>query len=131
MRATAVDDRALVAEAAAARAAAYAPYSKFPVGAALLARSGKIYRGVNVENASLGATVCAERTALFSAVAAGEREFEAIAVIADTSEPVRPCGICRQALSEFGVGMRVVMANVAGASDTRTLESLLPASFRF
>jgi cytidine deaminase len=131
MRAAAVDDRALVAEAAAARALAYAPYSKFPVGAALLARSGKVYRGVNVENASLGATVCAERTALFSAVAAGEREFEAIAVVADTTEPVRPCGICRQALSEFGVGLRVVMANVAGASDTRTLESLLPASFRF
>lgn len=127
----AVDDRALVAEALAARENAYAPYSRFPVGAALLARSGTVYRGVNVENASFGVTICAERAALFAAVAVGERAFAAIAVVADTEGPVRPCGACRQALAEFGTDLRVVMANTAGATETRTLESLLPAGFRF
>lgn len=126
-----VDDRALVAEALAARGHAYAPYSRFPVGAALLTRSGRVYRGVNVENASFGVTVCAERTALFAAVAAGEREFDAIAIVADTVGPVRPCGACRQALAEFGVGVRVIMANTSGETDARTLEQLLPAGFQF
>jgi len=126
-----VDDRALIAEASAARANAYAPYSRFPVGAALLARSGVVYRGVNVENASFGITICAERAALFAAVSAGEREFDAVAIVADTTGPVRPCGACRQALAEFGVGLRIVMANTAGESETRTLEALLPAGFRF
>ncbi len=126
-----MDDRALIAEASAARANAYAPYSRFPVGAALLARSGVVYRGVNVENASFGITICAERAALFAAVSAGEREFDAVAIVADTTGPVRPCGACRQALAEFGVGLRIVMANTAGESETRTLEALLPAGFRF
>lgn len=126
-----MDDRALIAEAAAARANAYAPYSHFPVGAALLARSGAVYRGANVENASFGLTICAERAALFAAVAAGEREFDAIAIVADTSGPVRPCGACRQALAEFGVRLRVVMSNASGASETQTLDALLPATFRF
>lgn len=126
-----MNDAALVAEALAARANAYAPYSQFPVGAALLARSGKVYRGVNVENASFGVTVCAERTALFAAVAAGERAFEALAVVADTEGPVRPCGACRQALAEFGTDLRIVMANVGGETDVRTLAVLLPAGFRF
>ena len=126
-----MDDRALIAEALAARGNAYAPYSHFPVGAALLARSGRVYRGVNVENASFGVTVCAERTALFAAVAAGERAFDAIAVVADTEGPVRPCGACRQALAEFGTDLRVVMANVAGELDVSSLSTLLPAGFRF
>jgi cytidine deaminase len=126
-----LSDEALVAEALAARAHAYAPYSKFPVGAALLARSGKVYRGVNVENASFGVTACAERVALFTAIAAGERELDAIAVVADTTGPVRPCGLCRQALWEFAPGLRVVMSNLAGETEARSLESLLPAGFRF
>jgi len=120
-----------LAEAAAARANAYAPYSRFPVGAALLARSGRVYRGANVENASYGVTVCAERSALFAAVTAGEREFDAIAIVADTDGPVRPCGLCRQALSEFGGALRVVMSDLAGAVETQTLDALLPACFRF
>ena len=121
-----MDDRALLSEAIAARANAYAPYSQFPVGAALLARSGKVYRGVNVENASFGVTVCAERTALFTAIAAGERAFEAIAVVADTEGPVRPCGACRQALAEFGTDLRIVMGNVAG-TDRREHPRLPPS----
>jgi cytidine deaminase len=126
-----MDDRALLSEAIAARANAYAPYSQFPVGAALLAGSGKVYRGVNVENASFGVTVCAERAALFTAVAAGERAFEAIAVVADTEGPVRPCGACRQALAEFGTDLRIVMGNVAGEIDVSPLATLLPEGFRF
>ncbi|MFN0152302.1 MAG: cytidine deaminase [bacterium] len=126
-----MDDNALVSAAAAARANAYAPYSRFPVGAALLARSGSVYRGVNVENASYGVTVCAERAALFAAVTAGELEFDAIAIVADTDGPVRPCGLCRQALSEFGGALRVIMSDLAGRVDVQTLDVLLPDSFRF
>lgn len=126
-----MDDRALLAEARAARKNAYAPYSQFPVGAALLAESGRVYRGVNVENAAYGVTNCAERSALFAAIAAGERAFTAIAIVADTEGPVRPCGICRQALAEFGDGLRVIMGNVTGEIDVRSLDSLLPAGFRF
>lgn len=126
-----MDDAALLAEASKARANAYAPYSRFPVGAALLARSGKVYRGANVENASYGVTVCAERSALFAAVTAGEREFDAIAIVADTDGPVRPCGLCRQALSEFGGALRVIMSDLAGGVETQSLDALLPASFRF
>ncbi len=126
-----MDDKTLVSAAAAARANAYAPYSRFPVGAALLARSGNVYRGVNVENASYGVTVCAERAALFAAVTAGERDFDAIAIVADTDGPVRPCGLCRQALSEFGGALRVIMSDLAGRVDVQTLDVLLPDSFRF
>ncbi len=126
-----MDDRALLVEAQAARANAYAPYSQFPVGAALLTRSGKVYRGVNVENASFGVTVCAERAALFTAVAAGERLFEAIAVVAESEGPVRPCGACRQALAEFGTDLRVVMGNTAGEVSVSALSILLPSGFRF
>jgi len=121
----------LIAAAQAAMRNAYAPYSQFPVGAALLARSGKVYRGVNVENASFGVTVCAERAALFTAITAGERAFEAIAVVAETEGPVRPCGACRQALAEFGTDLRVVMGNTAGEISVSTLSVLLPAGFRF
>ena len=109
-----------------AREAAYAPYSGFRVGAALLAESGKIYIGCNFENASFGAGTCAERVALGSAVAAGERRFRAICVTAERI--VTPCGICRQALSEFG-DMEVFCQDTAGNIKRFTLSELLPEAF--
>lgn len=81
---------------------AHAPYSKFPVGAALLAADGRVFSGCNVENLSFGLTLCAERVAIGSAIAAGTRDFVALAVVADTSEPISPCGACRQVMAEFG-----------------------------
>lgn len=100
----------LVEAAWLARDAAYAPYSNFSVGAALLAADGRIFSGCNVENISYGLTNCAERVALGAAVAAGVREFLAVAVVADTGVPISPCGACRQVLAEFRVP-RVVLAN--------------------
>ena len=107
---------------------AYAPYSKFSVGAALMAVSGKIYTGCNLENATYGATICAERAALCSAVAAGEREFSAIAIVADAKNIV-PCGICRQQLSEFSPKMDVYCAGVDGTVKKYKLNDLLPNAF--
>ncbi|MBO5898871.1 MAG: cytidine deaminase [Clostridia bacterium] len=108
---------------------AYAPYSHYTVGAALLCASGKVYTGVNIENASFGATNCAERTALFSAVAAGERDFVAIAVAGgrqgEASGDCTPCGICRQVLAEFAdPDLAVILKD-----GTHTLGELLPLSF--
>lgn len=111
-----------------ARLKAYAPYSKFLVGAAVLAASGKIYTGCNIENASYGLTVCAERNALFAAVGAGEREFTAICVVGDTEAPISPCGACRQVMAEFKVP-RIILANLKGDVEEYTLEELLPLSF--
>ncbi|WP_319403087.1 cytidine deaminase [uncultured Anaeromusa sp.] len=119
-----------VLEAAlAVRSRAYAPYSHFAVGAAVQAKSGAIYSGCNVENASYGLTVCAERNALFQAIAAGEREFSILAVVADTPQPVAPCGACRQVMAEFGVDI-IVLANLAGDVSVYRLEELLPAAFQ-
>ena len=114
--------------ACAVRANAYCPYSGFSVGAALLAKSGKIYCGCNVENVSFGAGTCAERAALGCAIAAGEREFIAIAVCAGAS-PTTPCGICRQALLEFG-DMDVVCASAdCGSVEQYRLSELMPGAF--
>lgn len=116
-----------------ARELAYAPYSRFQVGAALQTRDGRTFFGCNVENAAYGLCNCAERTALFSAIAAGCKpgDFSAIAVIADTPEPVTPCGSCRQVLAELCAGdMPVLLANVAGATRQTTVEALLPDGFR-
>ena len=107
---------------------AYAPYSKFAVGAALLAASGKIYTGCNMENATFGATICAERAALSAAIAAGERAFQAIAVVAD-AENISPCGICRQQLSEFSPAMDVHCASMSGTVKSYKLNDLLPNAF--
>ena len=121
-------DKELLEAALAARERAYAPYSKFLVGAAVRAESGKIYTGCNIENASYGLTVCAERNALFSAVGAGERKFTALCVVGDTEEPISPCGACRQVMAEFKVP-RIILANLKGDVKEYTLEELLPLSF--
>jgi cytidine deaminase len=115
---------ALVEAAWNARQQAYAPYSNFAVGAALLAADGRIFGGCNVENLSYGLTNCAERVAIGAAVAAGVRDFVAVAVVADTGVPISPCGACRQVLAEFGVP-RVFLANRSECLEF-TLEELLP-----
>lgn len=118
----------LVGLARKARENAYCPYSKFAVGAALLAQSGKVYLGANCENASFGGTICAERAALTAAVTAGERKFKVLAVAAGET-PVFPCGICRQVLSEFGE-ITVVCAAAKGEEfKVTTLSALLPDAF--
>ena len=121
-------DRELLEAALVARERAYAPYSKFLVGAAVRAASGKIYTGCNIENASYGLTVCAERNALFSAVGAGEREFTALCVVGDTEAPISPFGACRQVMAEFKVP-RIILANLKGDMKEYTLEELLPYGF--
>jgi cytidine deaminase len=119
-----MDWNALLDEAWVARDSAYAPYSKFAVGAALMADDGRIFTGCNVENLSYGLTICAERVALGAAVAAGARSFLGVAVVADTAVPVSPCGACRQVLAEFSVPT-VMMAN-RSESLTWSLVDLLP-----
>jgi cytidine deaminase len=123
-------DQELIAIARQARDRAYAPYSNFPVGAALLGRSGQVYTGCNVENAAYPLTTCAERTALTKAISEGEHEFEAIAVV--TATGATPCGACRQILREFGEpegNLRVIVANLEGSVCTFTIAELLPAGF--
>ncbi len=125
---TEAERQALIDLALEARRHAYAPYSNYSVGAALRARSGKLYTGVNVENAAYGATICAERTAVVKAVSEGEREFEAIAVV--TSNGGTPCGECRQILSEFGLDTVVLVANENGQLvGEMTVADLLPGAF--
>ncbi|MFC4528013.1 cytidine deaminase [Dyella halodurans] len=116
-----------------AREQAYAPYSRFLVGAAVMTKDGRRFSGCNVENASYGLCNCAERTALFSAVAAGCRpgDFEALAVIGDTPGPISPCGACRQVMAELcDEDMPVWLGNLHGAVQETTVEALLPGSFR-
>lgn len=123
-------DRELIALAKQARDNAYARYSGFPVGAALLGRSGRVFTGSNVENAAYPLSTCAERTAVTKAVSEGEREFEAIAVV--TSTGATPCGACRQILREFAGrdgDLRVIIADLEGDSRTFTIEELLPHGF--
>lgn len=123
-----MNDSELIARAAEFRSRAYAPYSGFAVGAALLGRSGRVYGGVNVENAAYPVGICAERTAIAAAVAAGEREFEALAIIADSPEPCAPCGMCRQMIVEFPIA-RIILANTAGDMRVLTPADLLPYAF--
>ncbi|MBC8448461.1 MAG: cytidine deaminase [Chloroflexi bacterium] len=110
-----------------ARQRAYAPYSRFAVGAALLGRSGRVYAACNVENVSYGLSICAERAAVFKAVSEGEREFEALAVVTSCGGP--PCGACRQVLAEFNYQMPVYVADAEGRYRTFTVEELLPGAF--
>jgi cytidine deaminase len=124
-------DEQLLAEAEAARGSAYAPYSGFQVGAALLADDGSVQRGCNVENASYPAGICAERGAIAAAVASGHRRFVAVAVAGPAGVAITPCGICRQVLSEFSPNgqLRVIARDAAGAIRTTTIGSLLPGAF--
>lgn len=122
-------DQMLIARAKEAQRYAYAPYSNFAVGAALLCPSGEVYVGCNVESAAFGAGLCAERGALAAAVAAGEREFSVIAVIGSTDAFCTPCGICRQALYEFSPDCRVLCCKADGTSILHTVEELLPFAF--
>jgi cytidine deaminase len=124
---TDVDREALIREASAARERAYAPYSGYDVGAALLAESGRVYVGCNVENAVYPLGMCAERAAVFKAVCAGERRFEAIAVV--TKNGGAPCGSCRQVLREFGEDTLVLIADADGNCRETTVAELLPDSF--
>ena len=120
--------RKLIAAAGEARRFAYQPYSGFAVGAALLAQDGTIYTGCNVENASYGATICAEQTAIVKAVSEGHKRFSAIAVV--TENGISPCGKCRQVLAEFGPEITVIMATPAGdVLDECTVRDLLPRAF--
>lgn len=118
----------LVAAARSARERARAPYSNFSVGAAVLCADGHIFEGCNIENASYGLTICAERVALFCAVAAGCRQIDAIAIAGPGGEPLSPCGACRQVMLELAPGARVIMAG-APAPRIRTVEQLLPEAF--
>jgi cytidine deaminase len=118
----------LVEAARAARAHAYCPYSGFSVGAALRAASGAVYSGCNVENASYGATLCAERVAVACMVASGDRAISAMAIYTEAEPPAMPCGLCRQVLQEFGRGMTIVVASPKSARQT-TLAALLPEPF--
>jgi len=125
--------RQLIDHALRARERAYAPYSGFRVGCALLDRAGTIHCGCNVENAAYGPTNCAERTALFRAVADGVApgQFAALAVVGDTPQPITPCGVCRQVMAELcPPDMPVIMANLRGQFAVATVSELLPGAFR-
>lgn len=123
--------QALISKAMEARENAYAPYSQFKVGAALMTREGKIYTGCNVENSSYGLTVCAERVAFFKAISEGEREFDSLAIYAGDGGYTSPCGACRQVLFQFGGHIEVYM--VKSRQDYKVLKAaeLLPAPFNF
>lgn len=124
-----MDIQELIEKAKEARKYAYVPYSRFPVGAALLTKDGEIYTGCNVENASYGLANCAERTAVFKAVSEGKREFKAIAVVGDEKALSFPCGACRQVLYEFGPDMDVIVANLEGAYKIMKITELLANAF--
>ncbi len=118
----------LISKATEARNYAYAPYSKYMVGAAVLTEKG-IYTGCNIENASFGGSVCAERVAVFKAISDGARHLFAMAIITDSAPPGSPCGICRQVMSEFGPSCSIIMANLKGDRKVYSLADLLPVQF--
>ena len=126
-----MDKNTLIKEAISAKENAYVPYSHFRVGAALLTKSGKIYRGCNIENAAYTPTNCAERTAFFKAVSEGEMEFEAIAITGDADDYLYPCGVCRQVMAEFCSPSDFLILLVNNEEDWKeyTLEQLLPGAF--
>ena len=123
------DYQGLIEAARRARENAHAPYSNFKVGAALRTRSGRVFGGCNVENASYGLTVCAERVAIFKAISEGEREFDAIAVVTDAGRLTPPCGACRQIIWEMCGNVEVVLANLKGQMEIHRMKDLLPLPF--
>jgi len=116
----------LLDAAKAARGRAYAPYTEFLVGAALLSTTGRVFAGCNIENVSIGLTICAERVCIGTALEQGERNFEAIAIVADSSVPIVPCGACRQVLAEFSPALRIISSTLHGQRDEFELGTLLP-----
>jgi cytidine deaminase len=119
----------LIDSATKVRNNAYAPYSKFLAGSAVLGESGTIYTGCNVENASYGLTTCAERTAIFKAISAGEKRIRAISIVSDVPDFDAPCGACRQVIYEFGKDIDVIMSNLSGKHKTEKISQLLPYAF--
>lgn len=125
-----MDKKKYIEEANKMLSKAYIPYSKFPVGAALVTKEGKIYTGCNIENASYGLCNCAERTAIFKAVSEGERDFSYLVITGETDGPISPCGACRQVIAEFcDSKMPVLLTNVKGDEKEVTVEQLLPGAF--
>jgi len=124
-----IDERDLWAAAIAARERAHAPYSRFLVGAALETTEGEIVAGCNIENASYGLTICAERVAVFKAISEGRTKFRRICVVADTRTPIPPCGACRQILWEFGGDLEVLLGNLDGITARHAMGVLLPLAF--
>jgi len=108
---------------------AYVPYSNFPLAAALLTKNGKIFTGVNIENAAYGSTMCAERTAVFKAVSEGYTEFQALLILSKTKKPVTPCGSCRQVINEFGKEIDIIMMTIEGREIIKKNKELLPGAF--
>jgi cytidine deaminase len=121
--------KALLDAARRARENAHAPFSNFRVGAAVLAKSGRIFAGCNVENASYGLTICAERVAIFKAISEGERGFDAVAVVADAEKLTPPCGACRQIIWEFCGDAQVILGNLRGDEEIHRMSALLPHAF--
>ncbi len=122
-------DEMLILQAKDAMKNAYAPYSRFKVGAAVVTKSGEVFKGCNIENASYGATNCAERTAIFKAISEGCREFEKIAIVASSEDYASPCGICRQVLAEFMPEGEVLLYSEETGMVTYTVRELLPMGF--
>ncbi len=108
---------------------AYVPYSNFPLGSAILTDDGKIYSGTNIENAAFGLTICAERSAIFTAVSEGHRKIKAVLLLSDTKKPISPCGSCRQVINEFGEDVEVVMMTNDGKEIIMSGNELLPGAF--
>lgn len=127
-----IDFRALVARARAVRQNAYAPYSGYRVGAALITATGRVHAGCNVENASYGLTLCAERSAIAQMIAAGEREISAIAIVTEGPEPGTPCGLCRQTMAELALDLPIALATASAEEPVQitSLAELFPKPFR-
>lgn len=123
------DREDLISAAKAARANSIAPYSGFRVGAALASSAGTVYAGCNIENASFGLTICAERVAIFKALSEGDKAFTALAVVTDTERLTPPCGACRQVIWEFCGDIPVTLANLKGSSETVMMSEILPNAF--